>query len=201
MAVVLAARYHLAIMHRLAIALVFSGGLLAACTKDAPKTASGTSGSSAAREPTAPTRSGAVPDLRTTPRPAVAAALPPEANPPGAPTLTGKLETDRGVQYIDEQVGTGAAPVSGKKVSVHYTGWLTDGTTFDSSRDRGEPIQFTFDGGQVIKGWDIGLTSMKVGGRRRLIIPADLAYGDSDRGPIPPGSTLVFDVELMEVGD
>jgi peptidylprolyl isomerase len=98
-----------------------------------------------------------------------------------------------------EVVGTGAAPQKGKPVKVHYSGWLTDGTAFDSSRDRGDPITIRFDSGQVIKGWDIGLGTMRVGGKRRLIIPAELGYGDHGAGDvIPPGSVLVFDVELIE---
>ncbi len=153
---------------------------------------------------TAP-RTAKLPDLRSTVRTGGAMTnLPKEANPPGAPVISGRIEVDRDVRYIDEKVGTGAAPVSGKPISVHYTGWLTEGpgTAFDSSRDRGEPIKFNFDGGQVIKGWDIGLSSMKVGGKRRLIIPADLAYGERAMGDvIPAGSMLVFDVELMGVED
>lgn len=136
------------------------------------------------------------------PRPTLAVPEDSDANPPGVPRLTGPIETDRGVSYIDEQVGTGRAPEKGKTVKVHYTGWLTDGTKFDSSRDREDAIQIRFDSGQVIKGWDIGLESMRAGGKRRLIIPAELAYGDHAPGDvIPPGSTLVFDVELLEVGD
>jgi FKBP-type peptidyl-prolyl cis-trans isomerase len=100
----------------------------------------------------------------------------------------------------DLQVGTGAEAVDGKKVSVQYTGWLVDGTKFDSSYDRNQPFAFTLGGGQVIKGWDQGVKGMKVGGKRRLTIPADLAYGSQGAGKvIPPGATLVFDVELQAV--
>lgn len=113
-------------------------------------------------------------------------------------TAAKEVTTSTGLKYVDVVVGTGAVAENGKTVAVHYTGWLTDGTKFDSSVDRGDPIKFNFDGGMVIKGWDIGLSSMKVGGKRRIIIPANLAYGDGDHGPIPGGSILVFDVELME---
>jgi FKBP-type peptidyl-prolyl cis-trans isomerase len=109
------------------------------------------------------------------------------------PTVT-QLKVD------DLKVGTGAEAADGKKVSVQYTGWLVDGTKFDSSYDRGQPFSFALGGGQVIKGWDEGVKGMKVGGKRRLTVPADLAYGSKGAGGvIPPGATLVFDVELQAV--
>ena len=107
--------------------------------------------------------------------------------------------TPSGLQYRDDAVGDGAEARAGQTVSVHYTGTLTDGTKFDSSRDRGQPLQFGLGSGQVIKGWDEGVAGMKVGGRRRLVIPPDLGYGSRGVGPIPPNSTLVFDVELMGI--
>jgi FKBP-type peptidyl-prolyl cis-trans isomerase len=122
-----------------------------------------------------------------------------DANPPGVPRLTGEIQIDRGLPYIDEVVGTGKSPEKGKSIKVHYTGWLTDGSKFDSSHDRDDPITIKFDSGMVIKGWDIGLASMRVGGKRRLVIPADMGYGENGMGEaIPPESSLVFDVELVE---
>jgi peptidylprolyl isomerase len=117
---------------------------------------------------------------------------------PAAETVT----TSSGLKYRDEVVGTGAAPKSGQSVSVHYTGWLDEngkpGKKFDSSRDRGQPFSFPLGQGRVIRGWDEGVATMKIGGRRTLIIPADLGYGARGAGgAIPPGATLIFDVELL----
>lgn len=104
------------------------------------------------------------------------------------------------MQQEDLEVGAGEEAVSGKGVSVHYTGTLTDGSKFDSSLDRGQPFDFILDAGMVIKGWDQGVAGMKVGGKRRLTIPPELAYGDRGFGDvIPPGSTLVFEIELLAV--
>lgn len=100
----------------------------------------------------------------------------------------------------DMVVGVGPMPQEGQNVVVHYTGWLTDGTKFDSSVDRGEPFVFPVGVGRVIRGWDQGVMSMRVGGKRRLTIPPALAYGDKGAGDrIPPGATLVFEVELLDV--
>jgi len=96
--------------------------------------------------------------------------------------------------------GTGATPQAGQTVSVHYTGWLTNGTKFDSSHDRNQPFTFVLGRGQVIKGWDEGVAAMKVGGKRKLTIPPEKAYGDRGfPGAIPPNSTLVFEVELLGI--
>ncbi|HUU53278.1 MAG TPA: FKBP-type peptidyl-prolyl cis-trans isomerase [Armatimonadota bacterium] len=106
---------------------------------------------------------------------------------------------DSGLEYIDAKVGEGAEAKSGQLVSVHYTGWLLNGTKFDSSVDRGQPFEFPLGAGQVIKGWDEGVAGMKVGGLRKLIIPPYLGYGSRDKGAIPPNSTLIFEVELLGV--
>jgi peptidylprolyl isomerase len=111
------------------------------------------------------------------------------------------VTTPSGLKYVDEVVGGGDSPQQGKKVKVHYTGRLTDGKKFDSSVDRGQPFEFTIGIGQVIKGWDEGVMSMKVGGKRQLIIPPDLGYGARGApGAIPPNAELIFDVELLGVG-
>lgn len=100
----------------------------------------------------------------------------------------------------DTVVGTGAEAVSGKEVTVHYTGTLTNGTKFDSSVDRGEPFTFNLGAGEVIEGWDKGFAGMKVGGKRKLTIPSEMAYGERGAGAsIPPNSTLIFEVELLGV--
>ncbi|MFM6058355.1 MAG: FKBP-type peptidyl-prolyl cis-trans isomerase, partial [Microcystis aeruginosa] len=110
------------------------------------------------------------------------------------------VTTDSGLKYIDIVEGTGETPQKGQKVTVHYTGTLTDGEKFDSSKDRNQPFTFTIGVGQVIKGWDEGVASMKVGGQRTLIIPPELGYGARGAGGvIPPNATLLFDVELLGV--
>lgn len=107
--------------------------------------------------------------------------------------------TASGLQYRDDAVGDGPEAAAGQTVSVHYTGTLLDGRKFDSSRDRGQPFQFGLGAGQVIRGWDEGVAGMKVGGRRTLVIPPELGYGARAIGPIPPNSTLRFEVELLGV--
>jgi FKBP-type peptidyl-prolyl cis-trans isomerase len=109
-------------------------------------------------------------------------------------------KTPSGLRYQDLTPGQGAEATADRTVSVHYTGWLPNGEKFDSSRDRNQPFSFTLGAGQVIAGWDEGVAGMKVGGRRKLVIPADLGYGTAGAPPaIPPGATLVFDVELLDV--
>lgn len=109
------------------------------------------------------------------------------------------VTTPSGLQYAVLREGTGATATRGQKVKTHYTGWLTDGTKFDSSYDRGEPLDFPVGVGLVIKGWDEGVVGMKIGEVRQLVIPANLAYGSRGNGPIPANSTLVFQVELVDL--
>lgn len=114
--------------------------------------------------------------------------------------MSDAITTPSGLKYVDEVVGTGDTPSKGQKVRVHYTGRLTDGKKFDSSVDRGQPFEFNIGVGQVIKGWDEGVMSMKVGGKRQLTIPPDLGYGARGAGgAIPPNAELIFDVELLGV--
>ena len=111
-----------------------------------------------------------------------------------------EITTDSGLAYEDISEGTGAAAGAGRTVSVHYTGWLTDGAKFDSSKDRNQPFRFPLGAGHVIKGWDEGVQGMKVGGVRKLSIPPQLGYGARGAGGvIPPNATLVFEVELLDI--
>ena len=125
----------------------------------------------------------------------------PTATPTPAPANT-PIKMENGLQIQDLKVGTGAEVKLGQELTMHYSGTLEDGTKFDSSYDRGEPFQFVLGAGQVIKGWDLGVQGMKVGGKRKLIIPPELGYGTRGAGGvIPPNATLIFEVELLAVQD
>ncbi len=131
-------------------------------------------------------------------------AQPPPPPPPEAPTEVAEADyvtTESGLKYYDFEEGSGDSAETGQAVSVHYTGWLEDGTMFDSSLSRGQPFEFQVGVGQVIPGWDEGVASMKVGGKRQLVIPSELAYGKQGAGGgiIPPDATLIFEVELLQV--
>jgi FKBP-type peptidyl-prolyl cis-trans isomerase len=122
------------------------------------------------------------------------------AAPPALPTAPGETKTTKsGVKYETLKPGDGPEAKLGQTATVHYTGTLEDGTKFDSSRDRGQPFSFEITRGPVILGWVEGIAGMKVGERRKLIIPPEAGYGSEDKGKIPPGSTLIFDVELLKV--
>jgi peptidylprolyl isomerase len=178
---------------KLLLAITFAASLaLAAC---------GSSDSNNASKTASPPTGGVKPGASATANQPAAPTQATDGNAPGIPPLSQPIQTTAsGLRYMDEKVGGGASPKSGQHVTVHYTGWLTNGTKFDSSRDRNQPFAFAIGQGQVIKGWDEGVLAMKVGGNRRLIIPAALAYGPSGRPPtIPANSTLIFDVELISV--
>jgi uncharacterized damage-inducible protein DinB len=121
--------------------------------------------------------------------------------PAGVPEVTGSVVENVTMHYIEVVVGTGTPAAPGKQYTVHYTGWLRNGTKFDSSVDRNEPLKFVQGRRLVISGWEVGFEGMKVGGKRRLFIPYQLAYGETGQGSIPPKSELIFDVELLAVTD
>jgi uncharacterized damage-inducible protein DinB len=121
--------------------------------------------------------------------------------PAGVPEVNGTVVENVTMHYIDIALGTGSPAAAGKQYTVHYTGWLRNGTKFDSSMDRKEPLKFVQGKRLVISGWEVGFEGMKVGGKRRLFIPYQLAYGENGQGSIPPRSELIFDVELLAVTD
>ena len=172
-------------MSRIVRGLALALALASAGCQQSSTTASSTSSS----EETMSSSSGSnAPSTQTPAAPAPAASAP----APAART------TPSGLKIEELATGTGAVAEKGRRVSVHYTGWLTDNTQFDSSVDRG-PYDFTLGDGEVIQGWDEGVSGMRVGGKRRLTIPGPLAYGERGSGAIPPNATLVFEVELLDV--
>lgn len=127
--------------------------------------------------------------------------LPAPVVPKTIPAVTGPVKYEFALRYQDITIGTGALATPGNIYKVHYTGWLEDGTKFDSSVDRGQPFEFPQGMHRVITGWDQGFEGMRVGGKRRLFIPWQLAYGDQGKGPIPPKANLIFDIELLDQRD
>ncbi len=160
--------------------------LLAGCKANEKSAASTGSSTSATAAPPAAT-------------PAPETAVKPES-PANAATDADLTTTPSGLKYKDLVAGDGPVAETGMTATVHYTGWLTDGTKFDSSLDRGQPFSFQLGAGQVIRGWDEGVKGMRVGGKRKLVIPSNLGYGSQGAaGVIPPGATLVFEVQLLGV--
>ncbi len=179
----------------LVIALAAMLALSGCKAKETPTTATTTEPAATAETPAAPAPESPKPASPTGKEEAVEA-----ARKLGTPSENPVVTTASGLQYIDVKTGEGAAAVSNKLVSVHYTGWLVNGTKFDSSKDRGQPFQFPLGAGRVIKGWDEGVAGMKVGGVRKLIIPSELGYGPRGAGNvIPPDATLIFEVELLGI--
>jgi peptidylprolyl isomerase len=176
-----------------ALALTLSG--LAACKSTEPNTST-TAPSAAATPKAAEPGAAAIASSAPATPPATSS-----ATPPPLPAGTTLETTPSGLQYTVLRAGSGPSPASGQTVDVHYTGWLeADGTKFDSSVDRGRPFSFPVGAGKVIKGWDEGVLAMKVGEKRRLVIPSKLGYGPRGAGgKIPPDATLVFDVELLAI--
>lgn len=160
--------------------------------EEAPKASAETPAATPAETPAATPAPAPADAAASTSAPATADAAP-------AAAAGGEVTLPSGTTYVDVVVGTGKEAVAGDLVSVHYTGTLTNGTKFDSSHDRGKPIQFRLGNAEVIKGWDEGIEGMKIGGQRKLTIPPAAGYGNAATGPIPPNSTLLFDVELVGV--
>ena len=170
------------IRHRHVAVLLLIGTALTACQATTRPAAPETAAASAVAQPTAGTGTASTPPAT------------------GQASAAAGVTTSTGLQFIEVEAGSGPAPQPGDVVSVHYTGMLTDGTVFDSSRESNQPIQFPLGEGRVIPGWDEGIAMMREGGKARLVIPPDLGYGEQGAGGvIPPNATLVFDVELVDV--
>ena len=181
--------------HRLPLVLLLVAATATAQTSTTPRK---TATARKTTPSTAPKTSPAKAASTTTPE------ADPSDNPPNVPPVAGPPKALYTLRYVDTEIGTGPLAEANKFYSVHYTGWLTDGTKFDSSHDHpgGEPIVFPYGGHRVIPGWDTGFQGMHVGGKRRLYIPYQLAYGESGRPPvIPPKANLIFDVELVSQSD
>lgn len=180
---------------------------LAGCRKTEPTAAPETQAPPAATAEAGQPAASTVPETSTAPvtaeKPEKTAAAKPTKAPvkPPKPAAAAKPVSIPGLVIKDVKVGSGATATPGKTVTVHYTGRLTSGKKFDSSLDRNEPFTFTLGAGEVIPGWDKGVAGMRVGGKRKLTISPELGYGERGVGSIPPNSTLVFDVELLGVGE
>jgi FKBP-type peptidyl-prolyl cis-trans isomerase len=184
-----------------ALAAVLTVAALGGCKQSSTSNGSaGASGTTSASSSTGASAAGSTPASGTvsTGTAAGAGASAAAALPGESVGAMQQVTTSSGLKYTDIKVGDGAVAETGMVASVHYTGWLMDGTKFDSSLDRGQPLSFKLGGGRVIRGWEEGVKGMRVGGKRKLVIPSDLGYGDAGfPGAIPPRATLVFDVELV----
>ena len=173
-------------MKKQLIAMALCGWIAIACSSEEPKQSASAAKPETSGTPTA-AASGGGSDYDLT------------SAAPQTLEMSQYTTTATGLQYFDFAVGDGARPQNGQRVSVHYTGWFTDGKKFDSSVDRNDPFGFNLGAGNVIKGWDEGVATMNIGGKRQLRIPGDLAYGPRGRGPIPPNATLLFEIELLGI--
>jgi FKBP-type peptidyl-prolyl cis-trans isomerase len=180
--------------------VVLFGAIMLVVRKSIPAPDAAAPAETPATAPATPAASATAPAAAApAPAPAPAEAAPAEtaqAEPAAAQPET--VTTPSGLQYQILQAGSGAEAQTGQTVTVNYTGWLTDGTKFDSSFDHGQPFQFPLGEHQVIAGWDEGVTGMRIGEKRKLIVPPDLGYGAGGVGPIPGNATLVFEVELLD---